>query len=147
MKVSINRVSSDAQMQACFAIRKEVFVDGQNVPLAEELDGKDVESQHYLLTVEQQPVGVARVRYINDYAKIERVALLAAFQNQGLGKQLMCAIIDDLQKQSHLTKVHLSSQTHALAFYERLGFMVCSEEYVDAGIPHKDMYYPLHSSS
>jgi predicted GNAT family N-acyltransferase len=143
MMVSIKKVSSQHELQECLSIRHEVFVKGQNVPLEEELDGKDEGSEHYLLKVDTQPVGVARVRYINDYAKIERVAILDSFQNQGLGKKLMLAIIKDLEKQMHLKSAHLSSQTHAVSFYENLGFTVCSEEYLDAGIPHKDMQHQL----
>ena len=33
----------------------------------------------------------------------------------------------------------LSAQTHAIGFYEKFGFKVVSEEYLDAGIPHVKM--------
>lgn len=141
MNILIKKISSALELQQCLAIRHAVFVIGQNVPIAEELDGKDKESAHYLLVLDQQPVGTARVRYIKDYAKIERVAILDAFQNRGLGKKLMAVIMNDLKTQPQLHSALLSSQTHAIAFYEHLGFIVCSEEYLDANIPHKDMYY------
>ena len=35
--------------------------------------------------------------------------------------------------------IELSAQTHAIAFYRRYGFEVVSEEYLDAGIPHRMM--------
>jgi predicted GNAT family N-acyltransferase len=40
----------------------------------------------------------------------------------------------------------LGAQTHAIAFYERLGFEISSEEYLDANIPHKDMELDLTTS-
>ena len=101
MNILITKVSSTEDMQKCLDIRTTVFVMGQNVPQCEDTDGKDQDSAHYLLTIDSIPVGVARVRYIEDFAKIERVAIL-----------------ND---------------------YEKLGFSVCSEEYMDAKIPHKDM--------
>lgn len=139
MKIVINKVNSPQELDDCLSIRHEVFVKGQNVPVNEEIDGKDGESEHYLLKVDGQAAGVARVRFIARDAKIERVAILDAFQNKGLGKQLMQAILDDLKQNEHLAQACLGSQTHAIPFYERLGFTVCSEEYMDAGIPHKDM--------
>ena len=141
MKILINKISSPEELIECHTIRMQVFVKGQKVPLEEELDGKDAEGQHYLLKVDGQSVGVARVRLINNDAKIERVAILDAFQHQGLGKQLMEAILADLKLNPEIHSARLGSQTHAIAFYERLGFRTCSEEYMDAGIPHKDMHY------
>ena len=143
MKIIINKVNSPEDLQDCFAIRAEVFIKGQNVPAEEEIDGKDPDSEHYLLKIDEQAAGVARVRIIEQEAKIERVAVLDAFQNKGLGKRLMIAIIEDLKGNKELKGARLSSQTHAIPFYENLGFIVCSEEYMDAGIPHKDMYYSL----
>ena len=37
----------------------------------------------------------------------------------------------------------LSSQVHAIPFYESLGFKLQGEEYLDCGIPHRDMYLCL----
>jgi predicted GNAT family N-acyltransferase len=35
--------------------------------------------------------------------------------------------------------VALSAQTHALGFYERLGYAAYGEEFDDAGLPHRWM--------
>lgn len=143
MNSFVKRVSSDEEYQHCLAIRETVFIQGQKVPFAEELDGKDGESTHYLLYVDEQPAGVARVRYIDQYAKIERVAVLDEYQGKGLGKLIMETILADLQHNETVKNAKLSSQTHAIVFYEKLGFVVCSEEYLDANIPHKDMMLEL----
>ena len=137
MNILINKVSSTEDMQKCLDIRTTVFVIGQNVPQSEEVDGKDQDSDHYLLTIDSKPVGVARVRYIEDFAKIERVAILHDYQGQGFGERIMKTILSDLKQSTASAK--LSSQTYAIPFYEKLGFSVCSEEYMDANIPHRDM--------
>ena len=38
-----------------------------------------------------------------------------------------------------LSQQKLTAQVHATAFYERLGFKVVSEEFLEAGLPHVDM--------
>lgn len=139
MAIFIKKVSSDEDIKKCLEIRFKVFVAGQHVPLHEEVDGKDAESDHYLLLYNKHPSGTTRVRYVEDFAKIERVAILDEHQGKGLGFAIMRFILSDLQKHTLIKKIKLSSQTHAIPFYEKLGFIVCSNEYTDAGIPHKDM--------
>lgn len=139
MNILINKVSSADDIQKCLDIRTEVFVNGQSVPENEEIDGKDPDSDHYLLTIDNSPVGVARVRYIDDFAKIERVGILSDFHGLGLGAKLMMVILSDIKRSAEVVTAKLSSQTYAIPFYEKLGFVVCSEEYMDANIPHKDM--------
>lgn len=139
MNVVIKKVFSDKEIQKCLEIRRIVFVEGQKVALSEEVDGNDAHSEHYLLLVDTQAAGAARVRFNNDYAKIERVAVLDQYQGKGYGRDLMKKIITDLQGNSAVRTAKLSSQTHAIPFYEKLGFEVCSDEYMDANIPHKEM--------
>jgi predicted GNAT family N-acyltransferase len=141
--VLVKKTSATQDVETCQAIRYQVFVEGQKVPIEEEMDGLDFESCQYLLFLDKVPAGTARVRYIDDFAKIERVAILEAYQKQGLGYVLMHFIIDDITKNHQANKAKLGAQTHALSFYEKLGFVVCSDEYLDAGIPHKDMQLKL----
>jgi predicted GNAT family N-acyltransferase len=139
MSLSIKKALSDEDISQCMAIRFKVFVEGQNVPMQEEVDGKDAEASHYLLLIDFHPAGVARVRCMDHYFKIERVGIIAEYQGKGLGRDIMRFILSDLKALRTSNKVKLSSQTHAIPFYEKLGFSVCSDEYMDAGIRHKDM--------
>ena len=139
MTLLIKKALNTEDIHRCMRIRFNVFVQGQDVPIEADLDGKDPESSHYLLFINNEPAGVARVRSIDPYFKVERVGILAEHQGKGLGKHLIQFIFEDLKSQTSFKQVKLSSQTHAIPFYEKLGFTVCSEEYMDAGIPHKDM--------
>ncbi|MCA1773514.1 MAG: GNAT family N-acetyltransferase [Halomonas sp.] len=65
-------------------------------------------------------------------------AVLAKARGAGIGGQLMAAAIATAQRVGH-PEVALSSQLHALAFYERLGFVAHGEVFMDAGIPHREM--------
>ena len=103
---------------------------GQKISLSEELDGKDWGCEHYLLSVNDAPVGVARVRFIADYAKIERVGILEAYQGKGLGRRMMNVILSNLEQDARVSTAKLSSQTHAISFYEHLGFIVCSDAHL-----------------
>jgi len=146
MNIYTQRVLSPTDIDTCFDIRHQVFVEEQQVPLDEDLDGKDKDSEHYLLYVDDLACGAARVRYVDDYAKIERVAILKAHRGQNLGMHLMQGILADLIKNTTYEKAKLSSQTYAIPFYEKLGFVVHGEEYLDANIPHRDMSLMLKTA-
>lgn len=139
MPLSIQKVSSPADINHCLNIRHQVFVIGQQVPIHEDVDGLDGVCDHYAVSIGQEYVGAARIRFVDKLAKIERVAILDGNRGLGLGKKLMMVMVDDIRRAGKYTSILLGSQQHAIPFYERLGFTVCSDIYMDAGIPHQDM--------
>lgn len=122
----------------CHDIRHQVFIIGQNVPEELEIDGLDEEATHYLIYVNEIPIGTARVRLVKpDQAKIERVAILEPYRGQGYGSELINFIIDDLQQLENLRVILLGAQLTAIRFYEKLGFTAFGEVFFDAGIEHR----------
>ncbi len=124
---------------AASEIRRRVFIDEQRVPQDEEWDGLDPECQHFLAMLDGQPVGTARL--LPD-GHIGRVAVLFEARGAGMGERLMQAAIEAARQANH-AQVALSAQVHALAFYERLGFVAHGDEFLDAGIPHREMTLSL----
>lgn len=132
--------ASDAAFARCMDIREEVFVAEQSVPQELERDEYDDTALHFLALIDGEPVATARVLWKDGgkTAKIGRVAVRKAHRGKGLGRDLLSAI----EKDSALTGVHrfvLDAQTHALPFYENLGYIAEGPEFLDAGIPHRHM--------
>jgi ElaA protein len=75
--------------------------------------------------------------------KIGRVCVLPEVRGTGLGAALVRAAVARLRTVPGVTLAKLGAQTHAIGFYERLGFVATGPEYPDAGIPHRDMVCPL----
>ena len=123
----------------CLDIRRIVFIEGQNVPKELELDDQDETCTHILCQKEGKGVGTLRVRFDNNTAKIERVAVLDECRGQGIGFKMMEFAMDEISTRHGIKKMKLGSQTHAIAFYQKLGFVVYGDEYTDAGILHFDM--------
>lgn len=130
---------ADDDLATCLAIRHTVFVEEQNVPEHEEIDGLDSECSHYLGWIEGQPVATARTRMVGNTLKVQRVAVLAAVRGRGVGADIMRHIMDEAVDAASVETVLLSAQEGAFAFYERLGFTAEGDVYLDAGIPHRDM--------
>lgn len=128
-------VETPADWEACYAIRKTVFVEEQAVPLELELDEYDDVATHFLLRDGDAPLATARLLDKHGLAKIGRVAVLKEARGRGLGLVLMRAVLEEARRQG-FTEAVLDSQTYAIPFYERLGFVAEGEEFDDAGIPH-----------
>lgn len=126
-------------LAACHALRRTVFIEEQNVPEADEMDDLDADAIHLLATDDaDRPVATARLLVRDDIGKIGRVCVLTDQRGTGLGAALMRAAIDALAARG-VRQVRLGSQTHAMGFYEKLGFVAEGPVYDDAGIPHRDM--------
>ena len=135
----IREGSWDELGDAAGEIRRIVFIEEQRVPLDEEWDGRDPQCRHFLALLERRPVGTARL--LPD-GHIGRVAVLREARGRGIGEALMVAAIETARRHGH-PRVELAAQTHALAFYENLGFQAFGEEFLDAGIPHRNMKLSL----
>ena len=140
MSLSIDETQD---LEACLKLRFEVFVDEQGVPVEEERDALDDSATHLLALQDGTPVGTARIVFQDDTAKIGRVCVVKTARGTGLGAKLIEACVNVARNQAGITRAKLGAQTHAIGFYEKLGFEVYGPVYLDAGIDHRDMVKPL----
>jgi predicted GNAT family N-acyltransferase len=125
--------------QAAYSIRKCVFIEEQGVPEELELDQFDLLAHHALAYREQECIGTARLIILPDHhGQIGRMAVLPAYRRQGLGGQLLRALLED-GRLLGITRFELHAQLTAIPFYEQLGFIAQGDIYNEAGIPHRDM--------
>lgn len=133
------KIERTENLAACHALRRTVFIQEQNVPEADEMDDLDDQAIHLLAWQGDTPVGTARLLVNGNIGKIGRVCVLAQARGTGLGAQLIRASMDILREQPGVTLAKLGAQTHAIGFYEKLGFVAQGPVYDDGGIPHRDM--------
>jgi predicted GNAT family N-acyltransferase len=134
-KVTVREVGWHEAEVHLAAIRRQVFIVEQQVPEPLEWDGLDEEAIHLLACTESGAVGCARLLA---GGQLGRMAVLEEYRGQGIGQALLQTAMAICHARGwHV--VTLSAQTHAIGFYTGAGFTVCSEEYPDAGIPHRDM--------
>ncbi|KXZ65163.1 putative N-acetyltransferase YjcF [Acinetobacter venetianus] len=140
---SVKQGSWDQLQQDAKLIRELVFISEQNIPEQDEWDDQDAISQHFIVYDHNQPIATARLLANNS---VGRVAVLKAYRGQGIGRLIMLEIIAYAQAQKR-PSLQLSSQVHAISFYEKLGFSIQGDEYDECGIPHIEMVMPigLHS--
>lgn len=144
------KVQDRAELERCWVIRTEVFVDEQNVPAEEEIDDLDLAPTtiHALVVDGGVDVGTGRVLFDGPgRVHIGRVAVRKPVRGTGVGRFLMAKLhelaFDEYADDGELV-VALSAQESALNFYRTLGYEVKDgRRYLDAGILHQDMFLRL----
>jgi predicted GNAT family N-acyltransferase len=121
-------------------LRGIVFVEEQNVPVTLEIDGMDPDCRHVKAVMNDQTIGTARL-LPNGY--IGRMCVLKEYRSQGVGKKMLECLIQqafyDQTTSAPMDEVTLNSQSSAIAFYQTNGFVICSEEFMEANITHQKM--------
>lgn len=141
MVYQIDRIPGDGSLETAFTVRREVFIEGQDVDEEIEMDGKDGDAIHFVITktTSEEPIGTARLRIPEaGIAKPERVAVREQYRGDGVGRKLMDLIESEAREQG-CTRAILHAQTRVVPFYEKLGYEITSEEFEEAGIPHVEM--------
>lgn len=132
----IKAVNWKTHAAALIAVREVVFIHEQQVPVELEWDGMDENALHLLAQMDAgEIIGCARL--IGD-GSIGRMAVLKSWRGCGVGRALLEKAVS-LYRQQGIHTITLSAQVHAVPFYEKSGFQVCSTPYPDAGIMHVDM--------
>ncbi|WP_237440351.1 GNAT family N-acetyltransferase [Alcanivorax sp. DP30] len=140
MAISIIETRWDEHEAALRALRQQVFIDEQHVPEELEWDGEDKDAVHFLaMDAEKNPIGCIRLL---PTGQISRLCVLSEQRNNGVGSSLLVAA-EEAARAKSMEEIFLHAQTHATSFYESAGFSVSGGIFMDANIPHRQMFKPL----
>ena len=140
----IKILKSKEELNLGFALRIEVFVKEQKVPIELELDDKDHSDNtvHIGYFHEDNLIGVARLIDMDkDVIHIGRVVIDKEYRGQGIGRELIIGC-ENIAQQILKRKIiiELNAQIQAENFYKSLGYNRVNDKiYLDAGIEHVDM--------
>ncbi len=139
MNIKVKLVSTDSEYESVLAIRREVFIEEQNVPEDIEIDEYETTSDHFLVLVDDEPAGCGRMRIKDSYAKFERIATLKEFRGQGIGRELMKFMMNHANVKFPHALPYMHSQADAVPFYQKLGWTTQGDVFDEANIPHQTM--------
>ena len=140
----IKILKSKEELNLGFALRIEVFVKEQKVPIELELDDKDHSDNtvHIGYFHDDNLIGVARLIDMDkDVIHIGRVVIDKEYRGQGIGRELIIGCENIAQQiLKRKTIIELSAQIQAENFYKSLGYNRVNDKiYLDAGIEHVNM--------
>ncbi|MFM8977799.1 MAG: GNAT family N-acetyltransferase, partial [Bacteroidota bacterium] len=146
-----HRVTAPDTLQKIYTLRSQVFVEEQGVSPEEEFDIFEELSIHWAATHGDEVIACARHRQTEPGSKIDRMAVHTDFRRQGVGRDLLLRIMEDLLSGISALKngaagvtaheIYLHAQVQALPFYLRLGFAQVGELFYEADIPHYRCVY------
>jgi predicted GNAT family N-acyltransferase len=130
------RPARDAdEVRAALALRHEVFVVEQQVPLEEEVDAYDATALQLVAVEDGAVVATCRIVMEGATARLGRVAVAATARRRGIASRLL----EESEARARALgarRVALAAQTGALDLYERAGYTAYGERFLDAGIEH-----------
>lgn len=139
-------VMTDDDRAKCLLIRNQCFVIEENVPASLEVDEHDLPGsgyEHFLIYEDNIAVGTFRVHYNNNVVAIlQRFCMLAEYRGKGYGRYAM-EFLEGYCVGRGIKKIRFDAQCTALGFYEKCGYVVCSEEFIEAGMKHVKMQKKL----
>lgn len=143
MTLELFGTEDELRMKAAIALRIEVFVEEQGVPLAEEIDAHDREDPYavHALLRDENGEAIATGRFYRRDAQtvqIGRMVVRAQVRGRGAGRTVLLALMDEARKCGY-ARASLSAQLHARPFYAKAGFTAEGPLFDDAGIAHQEM--------
>ncbi|WP_208324385.1 GNAT family N-acetyltransferase [Orenia marismortui] len=137
--IEVAFVSTEKELQKIFGLRKEVFVKEQGVPNEIEVDKFDYEAKHLIAKSSGNVIGTCRLLTEDKVGKIGRMAVKSDFRGKGVGSLILDKLVE-FSKSQNLEELLLHAQIHAVKFYKKSGFEICSDKIIEeAGIKHLKM--------
>ncbi len=74
---------------------------------------------------------------------IQMGRVLTLQHGMGFGGKILKEGINQIQEKFCPSQIYIEAQCYVIGYYEREGFHVCSEEFLEDGIPHVQMVLKL----
>lgn len=139
--IRVIKISEPSQLDLAYQIRREVFVEEQKVPEAEEIDEFEKDSFHFLAFLDSEPAGAARWRFTDKGVKLERFAVKKELRGKWIGSYLVSAVLKDIEQHQNTPgkQVYLHAQLNAVPLYLKFGFQKEGDIFEECDIKHYKM--------
>jgi len=130
---------STKELYEILKARAEIFVVEQNC-VYHDLDDIDYRSLHIYYESEGSVTAYLRAFIKDEETHTVQVGRVLTLEHgKGLGGKLLKDGIEIIEKRMKAEKIFIEAQCYATGFYERFGFRICSDEFLEDGIPHVQM--------
>lgn len=122
-------------------VRVKIFVVEQKCAY-QEIDDIDYRSLHMFYRVGDSITAYLRI-FEREKGVIQIGRVLTTEHGKGFGRKILKEAVSLIKKQIKPEKIYLEAQCYAIGFYEKEDFKVCSEKFLEDGIPHVKMILEL----
>lgn len=127
------------ELYEILSARADIFVTEQDIHY-NDLDRIDYDSYHFFFTENKKVVAYLRTFYEDNNKERLRIGrVLTRTHGNGLGKELLSKSLKYIKENIPYHTICMDAQHHAIGFYEKFGFKVTSDEFLEEGIVHVKM--------
>ena len=132
-----------AELYEILKARTEIFIMEQNIHY-QDMDNVDYKSLHCFFMEENKVIAYLRAFYQEDNNDIVRIGRVLTLRHRnGIGRELMEKSIVAIKEKMKCKKISMDAQKHAVGFYEKFGFQVVSDDFLEEGVVHVVMELEL----
>jgi predicted GNAT family N-acyltransferase len=136
MAYLVRFASNAADLDAGYAVRREVFEREQNIPRPLDRDPFDVNADHVVALDGDRCVGTGRaVRLDSRTCQIGRMAVAASHRRKGVGASVLLAL-ERMAKMRGVSEVIVHTQLAAEPFFRKRGYAAEGPAFLEQGVPH-----------
>ena len=117
--------------------RVDVFVVEQTCPYPE-LDNVDQDAIHVYIKENNEIKAYSRV-FIREGSTIQIGRVLSLERQKHYGYEVMSKAIDVAKEKYKAKCIYIEAQCYAIGFYEKIGFKIISDSFLEDNIPHVKM--------
>ena len=118
-------------------VRTEIFVVEQNC-IYQDMDDKDYDSLH-IFYENAGKVSACLRAFIKEKDVVQVGRVLSAEHGKGLGGKILKEGLEIIKEKYNPKRIYIEAQCYATGYYEREGFEICSDVFLEDGIPHVQM--------
>ena len=128
-------VTEEADVLKALIVRGVVFIEEQGVAYDGEIDDFEGTAVHILGEQGGEPVAAGRLRFLEDWAKLERIAVRKRWRGRNYGRQAVSFMLAEARRRG-FRRFKLHAQAHLVDFYREFGFVPEGEVFDECGIDH-----------
>lgn len=134
---------SASELYEILKSRSEIFLLEQRI-ICQDMDDADYDSLHCFMTDGKRVVAYLRAFPEKDNKEcVVMGRILTLVHKKGTGTKLMKKSIEVVKHQFNAERIHIHAQKQAVGFYEKMGFKIISDEFLEEGVVHVTMEMDL----
>lgn len=123
--------------------RSEIFNMEKNIHY-QDMDNIDYKSLHCFFVEDSKVIAYLRAYYEENDIDIVRIGRVLTLEHgKGIGKELITKSLIAIKDKMKCKKIIMDAQKHATGFYEKFGFQITSDDFLEEGVVHAVMELEL----
>ncbi|MBR2405367.1 MAG: GNAT family N-acetyltransferase [Clostridia bacterium] len=119
--------------------RAEIFLLEQAI-VCQDLDDTDYDSLHCFFWDGKRTLAYLRAFECASESGVVMIGRVLTLKHKsGMGSELMKKSVEEIKKHFACDKIRVHAQKQAVGFYEKMGFRIVSDEFLEEGVVHVTM--------